>query len=90
VLRPLSRLQTSGVEVTVLQASKEGYVTPKQVAEAIRGNTKLIAVTHASNVVVPIMPIADIGKVAHDHVYFSWWMRHRQQAFCLSTWNSVS
>ncbi len=67
VLRPLSRLQRSGVEVTVLQASKEGYVTPKQVAEAIRGNTKLIAVTHASNVVGTIMPIADIGKVAHDH-----------------------
>jgi len=35
VLRPLSRLQRSGVEVTVLQASKEGYVTPKQVAEAL-------------------------------------------------------
>jgi cysteine desulfurase family protein len=67
VLRPLSRLHRSGVEVTVLQANKEGCVTPEQVAEAIRDNTKLVAVTHASNVVGTIMPIADIGKVAHDH-----------------------
>ena len=67
VLRPLSKLQKSGVEVTVVQANDEGFVAAEQIAEAIRDNTKLIAVIHASNVVGTIMPIADIGKVAHDH-----------------------
>jgi len=36
VLRPLSKLQKSGAEVTVVQANDEGYVAAEQFAEAIR------------------------------------------------------
>jgi cysteine desulfurase family protein len=67
VLRPLTSLQKRGVEVTIVEADSTGYVAPEKVAEAIKPNTKLIAVIHASNVFGTIMPIEEIGKVAHEH-----------------------
>jgi cysteine desulfurase family protein len=67
VLRPLASLQKRGVEVTIVEADANGYVASQSVAEAIRPNTKLIEVMHASNVVGTIMPIAEIGKVAREH-----------------------
>lgn len=67
VLRPLASLQKRGVEVTIVEADSTGYIAPEKVTEAIKPNTKLIAVIHASNVFGTIMPIEEIGKVAHEH-----------------------
>ena len=45
----------------------QGRIELDQVRQAIRPSTKLIAVTHASNVTGALQPVADIGRIAKDH-----------------------
>ncbi len=44
-----------------------GLVDPDDIARAIRPDTRLIAITHASNVTGTVQPIRDIGKIAQSH-----------------------
>ncbi|MGE5633472.1 MAG: aminotransferase class V-fold PLP-dependent enzyme [Caulobacteraceae bacterium] len=64
MLRPLKSLESLGVDTTIVQCSETGEVDIKDIEKEIRGNTTLIAVTHASNVIGTIMPIAEIGALA--------------------------
>lgn len=64
VARPLERMRTQGIEVTKLPASVSQGVLPAQVEEAIQSNTRLIVLSHASNVTGVINPIREIGKIA--------------------------
>lgn len=67
VLRPLNALEASGkITVTKLKPSREGLIDPADVKRAIRKNTKLIAMTHASNVIGVVEPIREIGKIARE------------------------
>lgn len=63
VLRPAFRHG----EYTIVKADKYGYVSPRDVENAIRPNTRLVVCTHASNVCGTIEPIVSIGKVAKRH-----------------------
>jgi cysteine desulfurase family protein len=61
VLRPLAELsRTRGVEVTHVGCDAHGYVDPQDIKRAISSKTRLIAVTHASNVTGAIQPIREI------------------------------
>lgn len=62
--RPLYRAERTGVEVTCIQANHEGLVDIARVAAAIRPNTRLVALTHCSNVTGTIQPIAEIAVLA--------------------------
>lgn len=64
VARPLETLRVGGVEVTKLPTSVTTGVLPEQVEAAIQENTKMIVLTHASNVTGTLNPIAEIGKIA--------------------------
>jgi cysteine desulfurase family protein len=67
VLRPLARLEADGIaEVTRVPANGEGIVDPADVAAAFRPNTKLVVMTHASNVGGGIQPAAEVGRLARD------------------------
>ncbi len=64
-LLPWLRLRQKGVEVVVLQLGEAGVFDIEAFEEAITVNTKLVAVSHASNVlgtVQPVRKIADICK----------------------------
>lgn len=63
VLRPLHRLG----RFTVAPADREGYVSPYDIEKAIQKDTKLIAVSHASNVCGTIQNIDAIAKIAKAH-----------------------
>ena len=65
VLRPLNELRERGeVEVTIVPADPAtGIVDPDEVLRAVRGDTALVAVVHASNVSGSIQPIGRIGPV---------------------------
>jgi len=65
VMRPLRALEQKGIELTVIQCSPQGTLDPRNVETAIRPNTRLIVLTHASNVVGTVMPVADVGAIAH-------------------------
>jgi len=66
VARPLSRLKEQGVEVTIVKGSEEGKIDPEDIKRAVKKNTKMIAITHASNVTGTIMPIEEIGNIARE------------------------
>lgn len=67
VLRPLVTLMDAGlIELTMVQPEEDGCVTPEAVQAAIRGNTRLVAVTHASNVTGAIQPVAAIGQLVNQ------------------------
>ncbi len=64
VMRPLRALEKKGVEVKVLNSSPEGEFDPQEAEQAIRGNTRLIVLNHASNVVGTLIPLAEAGEIA--------------------------
>ena len=67
VMRPLRDLEKEGVEITVVQCSKEGFLAPEDVIPAIKKNTKLIVMNHGSNVVGSLLPLREVGKIAREH-----------------------
>jgi len=69
ILRPLNALEDAGmVEQTRVPVDpRTGLVDPDAIRRAIRPTTKLIAVTHASNVTGTIQPIRAIGAIAREH-----------------------
>ena len=69
ILRPLNAMQEMGwVRQTRLPIDPlTGLLDPQAVRKAIRPDTKLIAVTHASNVTGTVQPIREIGRIAREH-----------------------
>lgn len=68
VVRPLRKLETMGVAVTRLAPSAEtGVVSSEDLEEAITPRTKLIVMTHVSNVNGVIQPIEEFGTIARKH-----------------------
>jgi cysteine desulfurase family protein len=71
VLRPLRALsEDSGVEVTYVPCDADGYLSPDDVRAALRPETRLVAVNHASNVTGAIQPVEDIGRVVRESKAF--------------------
>ncbi|MCQ4574528.1 MAG: aminotransferase class V-fold PLP-dependent enzyme [Candidatus Brocadiales bacterium] len=67
VTRPLYGLEKRGIiSVTRVEASAEGVIDPGAVKEAILPQTRLIVITHASNVLGTIQPIKAIGRLARE------------------------
>ena len=66
VMRPLRHLERSGVEITVIPCDNRGYLDVEDLKKAITPKTKLIAMTHASNVIGTILPIAKAGQIARE------------------------
>jgi cysteine desulfurase family protein len=67
MMRPLRYLQTLGVQITVVPCLPSGRLDPAAMEAAVRPNTVLMAVNHASNVVGTLLPLADVGKLARQH-----------------------
>jgi cysteine desulfurase family protein len=65
--RPLFALSGSGVDWTAVECGPDGSLDPANLKKAIRKNTRLIAMLHASNVTGTIMPIEEIGRIAREH-----------------------
>lgn len=64
VLRPLSGLSSRGIiELTLVAPKVDGQVDPQDILRALRKNTRLVCVTHASNVTGAILPVAAIGRL---------------------------
>lgn len=67
ILHTCDYLEKRGYEVTYLNVDENGLVDPSDVEKAIRPDTILISVMFANNEIGSIQPIAEIGKIAHDH-----------------------
>ncbi len=68
ILRPLHTMEDRGWLKTtrVPVDSITGLVDPDDIRKAIRCDTKLIAITHASNVTGTVQPMRAIGKIARE------------------------
>lgn len=67
VMRPLRALERKGVDLTVVACSPEGFLEPADVEAAIRPNTAMIVLNHASNVVGTVLPVGEVGRIAREH-----------------------
>ncbi len=69
ILRPLNAMVDAGLieQTRVPVGGKTGLVDPNEIRKAIRSDTKLIAITHVSNVTGTIQPIREIGKIAREN-----------------------
>jgi cysteine desulfurase family protein len=68
ISRPLNALQMEGrITFTRVPCDSGGTVDPEAIRKAITPKTRLIAMTHASNVLGTVQPIAEIGKIARAH-----------------------
>jgi cysteine desulfurase family protein len=68
-IRPLNHLKRDGIieDVDFLPTDGQGFLDPDDVRKALRPNTKLVVVNHGSNVIGTIQPVAEIGRIAHEH-----------------------
>ncbi len=64
-------LETQGFKIIRLPVDKYGLVNPEDVKKAIKKDTILVSITHASNEIGTIQPISEIGKICKERgVYF--------------------
>lgn len=66
VMRPLRFLETRGVEITVVPCSPQGALDPADLQKALRQNTKMVVLTHASNVTGTILPVEEVGAILQE------------------------
>lgn len=64
VMNTAGHLKDLGCEVTVVPVDAGGMVDPARLEEAIRDDTVLISVMHASNETGVIQPAGEIGRIA--------------------------
>ena len=68
VARPLHLLREQGrAEVTFLPCDAAGGFDPQSVCAALRPNTRLLVMTHASNVLGNILPVEEAFALAKQH-----------------------
>jgi cysteine desulfurase family protein len=66
VIRPVNHLVKQGAEATFVPPDPEGYVDPEEIRKAIKANTKLVVVNHASNVTGVVQDLRAIGAVCRE------------------------
>lgn len=80
VSRPLQAMADSKqIELTRVNCDDEGFVDPDDIAAAVKSNTRLIVMTHASNVLGTVQDAHGVGAVA----------RQRDVLFCLDAAQSA-
>ena len=71
VLRPLRFLEEHrGIQVDRVRCNAKGIVDPAEILAAVKSNTRLIALVHASNVTGALQPIEEVGRIAAQHGVF--------------------
>ncbi len=63
---PWMRLRKRGVDVSVINTDISGSFCLDDIEAAIDDKTKMVALTHASNVLGSILPVKEIADMCHD------------------------
>jgi len=68
VIRPLAQLKSNlGVETTLVSPNGEGLISPDAIELALQSNTRLVVVSHASNVTGAVQPVEEIFDRVAKH-----------------------
>ncbi len=65
LLRPLYSLQAKGVELSIVAAGSDGVVSVEDIQRAVKTNTRMVAVSHVSNVCGAIQPLQELAEISH-------------------------
>jgi len=67
VLRPLNHMHMKGIiEYDLIPFDGKGFIDPGDIVNAIRPNTKLVIMCHASNVLGTVQPVREIGHLCAE------------------------
>ena len=66
LVRPLHRAAGKGVEITWVEGDRNGFVDSRLIGAALRPTTRLVALSHCSNVTGTIQPIEEISNLARE------------------------
>ena len=66
VMRPLAQLQAQGVVVDIARCGPDGRLDLADMESKISGRTRLVAMTHASNVCGVVLPIREVGEMCRE------------------------
>ena len=66
VMHPCRTLERQGFEVTRLPVDAQGVIDPDSVRKALRPNTALVSLVHASSEIGTIEPMAEIGRACRE------------------------
>ena len=66
VVRPFYALKNKNIDFSIAYADKFGYVNCEAILKEIKPNTRLVCITHASNVCGTVNDIYEIGKMLKE------------------------
>lgn len=66
VMRPLTDLADAGVSFTRIPADGDGLTNPADLPPLLRPETKLVLVSHASNVSGSVFPLAEVSAICRE------------------------
>jgi cysteine desulfurase / selenocysteine lyase len=67
VLRPLEHLRECGcLEYDLVRFDARGYIDPGEVIAKVRSNTRLVILSHASNVLGTVQPVAETARLCAE------------------------
>jgi cysteine desulfurase / selenocysteine lyase len=66
VMRPLRALEKKGLRLSVVPCQEDGCLDLEKMRSVVSPGTRLVVVTHASNVMGAILPIKEIAAIAHQ------------------------
>jgi cysteine desulfurase / selenocysteine lyase len=64
--RPLHAVESSGCTVTWVDGDSDGYISAEDILSALRDDTRLVAMTHCSNVTGALNPVQEIGPLLKE------------------------
>lgn len=67
VMRPLVQLERRGVDFTRVPCDGQGRLDTAALERCLRPETRLVVMTHASNVCGTVLPIAQVGSFCQTH-----------------------
>jgi cysteine desulfurase/selenocysteine lyase len=66
ISRPLRALEKAGLITLTRVASQDGYVDPDDIRKALTPATRMVAMTHAANVLGTVQPVAAIARMVRE------------------------
>jgi cysteine desulfurase len=67
VLEPIRALKHHGYEISLVEPSRDGFITPHAFNEILRSDTVLASVMTAQNEIGTVQPVAALTAIAHDN-----------------------
>lgn len=67
ILNSCKSVETIGIPVVYLNATKQGVVDPAELKKVITSSTKLVSIMYANNEIGSIQPIKELCNIAHQN-----------------------